>query len=542
MFLFVIFGNFLAKMFKYSTNLIEQVLVGLAFTNTITTWLSLILPLNIYVLGFLILICSILFYFIRKNLKIGILIKAKKSILIYSLPFIIIAFLISLNEPDNYDTGLYHLQAIKWIEKYPVVPGLANLHGRFGFNPNIFTLIAPLSLVEFFKQEIFSINYVVFTLLVLYFINKIYNLIKQQGFSNLIVFHSLVFIAILQLRNLLSSPAPDFLSISLTLFIFVRLLDISTQKETLEFRNYIPIFILSIYILTVKLATAPVLLLLLFIVFRFKPKFRQILWVIPLLIIIVLPWLFRNVALSGWLIYPLPSVDLFSFDWKVPINQVINEQESILGWARSRGDDYIRAAHMDFIDWISIWWKNAGLIIKFALVLSVVSPFIVLCAQLVKIVQVSFMSNVIIFTSFAGVLFWWLMAPDVRFGEPFIVVSSLSLLLIIKFQWKPKINSNLLIPIILLGILGYFTLGSYRIVNKNIYDIYYSDGLLVPKKIVVPPTVNFQSFTIHGCNIFVPIANDRCYDHEIPCTPYPDSSLILRGKTLKSGFMHKPVN
>lgn len=542
MFLFVIFGNFLAKMFKYSTNLIEQVLVGLAFTNTITTWLSLILPLNIYVLGFLILICSILFYFIRKNLKIGILIKAKKSILIYSLPFIIIAFLISLNEPDNYDTGLYHLQAIKWIEKYPVVPGLANLHGRFGFNPNIFTLIAPLSLVEFFKQEIFSINYVVFTLLVLYFINKIYNLIKQQGFSNLIVFHSLVFIAILQLRNLLSSPAPDFLSISLTLFIFVRLLDISTQKETLEFRNYIPIFILSIYILTVKLATAPVLLLLLFIVFRFKPKFRQIIWVIPLLIIIVLPWLFRNVALSGWLIYPLPSVDLFSFDWKVPINLVIKEQESILGWARSPGDDYVRAAQMGFTDWMTIWWHKAGLIIKFALVLIVVSPFVVLYAQLVKKVQVNFMINVIIFTSFAGVLFWLLMAPDVRFGEPFIVVASLSLLLIIKFQWKPKINSNLSIPIILLGILGYFILGSYKIANKNLYDIYYSDRLIVPKKIVIPPTVNFQSYTINGCNIFVPITDDRCYDHEIPCTPYPDYSLILRGKTLKSGFMHKPVN
>lgn len=31
-------------------------------------------------------------------------------------------------EPGQYDTGLYHAQAIRWIEDYGVVPGLGNLH------------------------------------------------------------------------------------------------------------------------------------------------------------------------------------------------------------------------------------------------------------------------------------------------------------------------------------------------------------------------------------------------------------------------------
>ena len=43
------------------------------------------------------------------------------------------------------DTGLYHAQAIRWIEEYGVVPGLANLHSRFGYNSASFALSAFFS-------------------------------------------------------------------------------------------------------------------------------------------------------------------------------------------------------------------------------------------------------------------------------------------------------------------------------------------------------------------------------------------------------------
>jgi len=81
-----------------------------------------------------------------------------------------------LGPPEIYDTGLYHLQAIKWIEEYAVVPGLANLHGRFGFNPNIFTFYALTSLFDVFNQEIFSVNFVIYFVFVFYFVNNIYSI------------------------------------------------------------------------------------------------------------------------------------------------------------------------------------------------------------------------------------------------------------------------------------------------------------------------------------------------------------------------------
>lgn len=45
---------------------------------------------------------------------------------------------------DMTDSGLYHLSAVRWASEYAIVPGLANLHGRFGFNNSIFLFDALL--------------------------------------------------------------------------------------------------------------------------------------------------------------------------------------------------------------------------------------------------------------------------------------------------------------------------------------------------------------------------------------------------------------
>ena len=43
-----------------------------------------------------------------------------------------------------FDTGLYHLPTIRWLESFPIVPGLGNLHGRFAFNCSYFLYVALL--------------------------------------------------------------------------------------------------------------------------------------------------------------------------------------------------------------------------------------------------------------------------------------------------------------------------------------------------------------------------------------------------------------
>ncbi|MGH7540372.1 MAG: LIC_10190 family membrane protein, partial [Gemmatimonadota bacterium] len=51
---------------------------------------------------------------------------------------------IAMESVQNWDAGLYHVQAIKWIESYPAVPGLVNLFGPLAFNNSSFLYDALL--------------------------------------------------------------------------------------------------------------------------------------------------------------------------------------------------------------------------------------------------------------------------------------------------------------------------------------------------------------------------------------------------------------
>ena len=55
------------------------------------------------------------------------------------------AALIAAQQRPQIDTGNYHLPAALWARAYPVVPGLANLHGRLGFNSSFHLFAASFA-------------------------------------------------------------------------------------------------------------------------------------------------------------------------------------------------------------------------------------------------------------------------------------------------------------------------------------------------------------------------------------------------------------
>lgn len=396
-YLFIILGCFVAKIVKLPTSLTNIILIGLVVSNTITSILSLFFPINICILAPLLLFCSFLIYFIQNNLKsLFSSLKVNKTIIFCSIPFILTSFIISLGPPEIYDTGLYHLQAIKWIEEYAVVPGLANLHGRFGFNPNIFTFYALTSLFDVFNQEIFSVNFTIYSVFVFYFVNNIYSIFKYQGINNLLNFNLIIFYEIIGLSKYFSSPSPDFISISFPLFMISSILKPPNQKEDALLQNYIPILIFCIYVITVKLASMPIMILFIFIVIKYRSERQQLLRILILLTLIVFPWLVRNIIITGWLVYPFPSIDLFSFDWQVPISNVIAEKFAVTGYARSPGELSLNAAQMNISDWFPPWWHRIGSRMdKIVLLLSLVSPIIAFIGILIKKIKTDYFTIVI---------------------------------------------------------------------------------------------------------------------------------------------------
>ncbi|EMJ58203.1 putative membrane protein [Leptospira interrogans serovar Valbuzzi str. Duyster] len=545
LYIFISFGILAEKILKVKFQFTDRVLVGLSVTNTLVSLVSLFLPITILVLFIFLSFCFVFLYFERKNLKLltfGLI--HKNIIVIITFPFLLSALVFSLNPPFAYDSGLYHIQSIKWIQEYSVVPGLANLHGRFGFNPNIFTIFALTSLKEIFKQEIFSVNFVIYSILVLHSINRIYKILKQEGFTNSFLLHLIVLFLILEQFMSLSSPTPDLISIVLPLYILTNLpKNENGIHSKLNLENYFSSIILSVYTISVKLATIPLCILILLLIIRYKFDGKKLLIVISIIFLILLPWLIRNVILSGYLIYPFSTIDIFNFDWKVPLNAVVSEKLSITGWARNPGEGYKEAAQMKFWEWFPIWWNTISKLNRLFVIISFLSPIFIFIYSLFKKIKIDFQTFAILFTSWIGVIFWILLAPDIRFGKAFLGVSTISPLLYFNFKinFFPIKISKTSKQIILVFI---FIIISVFLINRRTYNrcknfIRENSVFFVrPKKIEIPKNLEFKKIQMNNLEVFIPAEGDRCYDYEIPCMPYKNYSLILRGKTLQSGFKY----
>ena len=73
--------------------------------------------------------------------------------------------------------------------------------------------------------------------------------------------------------------------------------------------------------------------------------------------IIVVPFLIRNVIISGWLVYPFTSVDLFNVAWKIPKGLADYDAKEIKTYGRGF-TDVATYGDMPFKDWIGPWFAG----------------------------------------------------------------------------------------------------------------------------------------------------------------------------------------
>ena len=129
--------------------------LGWAFTLFIFQVLHFFLPITVYV-TVPVLAPGVVFsiFKIRKEPRC---LPARQSVRIWPVVAVILALGLvawvaskATLPPTNYDSGLYHFNAIRWINMYPIVPGLGNLHGRLAFNQSLFTYVAALNFYPVF--------------------------------------------------------------------------------------------------------------------------------------------------------------------------------------------------------------------------------------------------------------------------------------------------------------------------------------------------------------------------------------------------------
>jgi hypothetical protein len=533
------FGIFFKKLTGLPLNLTDLLLIGLVMTNSFATLASLFFPTSPFTLFVFLLVSTIFMLYLKEDVKkLYLLICSNGLLNVFIFLFAVVALIKSVDYPNNYDSALYHLQAIKWIEKFPALPGLANLHGRLGFDSNVFSLFALASLRFIFKQEVFSVNFTAFVIVIIYLVKTLYRLSASNKISNLLIFNIVIFYLVLGLDNL-SSPVPEYVSTIIILYIFLRVINFSFEYGEFEFIKVLPLFLIAVYAVTVKLAALPIMILFVLLpLIDGKKKWSQLLKVLPLSLIIIIPWCVRNIVLTGWLIYPFPHFDIFNVDWKVPLSNVITEKEAITGWARSPDVHYRQAVTMNISEWFPIWWRLLNQNSKIWIFFAATVPLLGFVGLLLKKINISRLNFIILITAFLGVIYWFVLAPDYRFGMPFILISAWSFLLYTDFRLRIK-PLKITDYAYVLSLLIVFACSNTSFFNKMVInEKLHTNVLIMAPKMKVPNGVYFKLLPVQNGKIFVPSQGDQCFDCEIPCATHYDQNIIFRGSKIDFGFKY----
>ena len=342
-----------------------------------------------------------------------------------------ISLFMQLNATIFYDSGLYHLPFLKWIGEEPVALGLGNLESRLGFNSMWLSLSAAFVLPQTGLRGPFLADAVLFiffvTILVKHLIaSRIVNLPWSTAFASGLLACVLVTMPTFYFRRVISTDHSATLFTLMAFFLALRLADQLRQENDFDRiawgRDTFLLFTVTIMACTVKLSSAPVVLLLLIplaaqrvIVASVRPLVAGLFICAGLGIV----WVTRNVALTGCLAYPVAPTCFDVLPWSVGYDQAVSEAEAITGWARQPGPEW-RSALGNW-EWLRPWyWRISkdtrililGLILVVAipicaagLVTARLQPFYAYAATKNRVL--TFSLYVIVWIGVMGCVFWF---------------------------------------------------------------------------------------------------------------------------------------
>ena len=373
--------------------------------------------------------------------------KAGANFYVYLAVFLIMAYGAS-HGYMHYDSDLYHAQAIRWIEEYGIVRGLGNLHVRLAYNSSAFPLSALYSF-RFLGGQSYHVMSGFFALLLAWQCVDIKNVLRRghpviSDFARLAAIYYLFTI-----YDEMMAPASDYFLSCLVFYIIIHWLDMNVRHER-SYLPYILLALLGVFAITIKLSAAPMLLLTIVPIYklfhnRTKEKMRAF-WVsVALAFVIVLPFLIRNIILSGWLLYPVTFLDFFGFYWEIPKGVAAYDALEIRTFGRGY-NDVATYGNVPMREWIPNWFASITGLNKIMLVLALLS-IIVYVIYLVyfvlafageksekikgfnnsKVFEISHRSMLSMadFLTIGGTLigcfaFWFLSAPLIRYGIVYV--------------------------------------------------------------------------------------------------------------------------
>lgn len=454
---------------------------------------------------------------------------------------IVIAYvgLWALKSPTFFDTYLYHVQAIRWIEEYGVVSGLGNLHNRFAYNSAFMPLQALFTFSWIYSPSLHSLNGFLCTFFVIYAVitNKIF-IKKEVGLSDLLKLIIPVYVYLN--RESISSPGSDMLAMLLVIYISAKWCECIENEEN-DIQSFGILCLIAVWAVSVKLSAATSVMLVIYpaVLLIKGKKWKIIIKDFVSGVIILMPWIIRNVIISGYLIYPYSSIDLFNVDWKMPKALVEYDRKEIIVWGRGVKD--VSKYHESISQWFEVWYSSQTFIYRILIIFGIAATIGLILFLVVsifgKIKKINDAKGILskpqemllIISTILGIVFWIFSAPLLRYGMVYLLMP----VAIIIYILKECIGNDRFIK---MSIIAGVTMGSAFLLYKD--DDF---RLIEPQRYWHMDT---EVIDWHGFEIFVPtgVTGERLTGYEV--FPGVTEESVLegiepRGEEIKDGFRTK---
>jgi hypothetical protein len=428
----------------------------------------------------------------------------------------------------HWDTGLYHQQTIRWIHEFPITFGLVNLRGPLGFNSAWYKFAALFWLPGLGLAGVYTVNGLIMMMVLITLLQECVPILVSDEFSGqamenrvastfaIAVLGLIPTFKLLMIKGL-GSPNADVPATLMTWYAFFVLLRMICNKEKNALARLLPLVVAGA--VTIKLSTAPVALLGLypFLAIR-KRKFGK---AEGFALALILVWILSGVVTSGCLMYPAPGTCIHNLPWVVDEQAAAGMLSGIRAYARYPG--FSADQVLSNWAWIPHWLNKAFHNVFFIVLVTIwIIGAVFLCmvtlrfglrnrkSKFDKETMIILLSA--LFAAFAGVLFWFMQAPDLRFGIVFLVPCALlpGLAALYMFN-KCTVSKNILLRVVtIVSALWAIRLLAAVLLPWGLLDVW-------PK---LPTSSVIERTTVDGTRIAVPDSQSgyQCWDQALPCT------------------------
>ena len=545
--------RFLNQAVDSGTLWLDSFWFGWAFSLLILQLWHFVFPVNDVILIIFLLIAGVSIVLHRQSL-VQVLKRLKNYRLFLILFSIVLLWLANraIDMPTAFDTGFRDMQAVMWINTYPIVPGLNNLFSSLAFNHSVYLYDALLDVsvwsgrayhiatgllfVVFLAQAIWSAvqlyyhrdgagvrwSWILMTLMIPYLL---FQTIGRGGITHFLTDTPVEFLGILSVAYVL-----DFLQFD--------------DGDRYSIRK-IAILVLTGF--TVKqsfIILGISLLVLVFLVWlRRVGHQRDVggfarLW-LPLIaygLLVGVPWMARGVVTSGYIAYP-QSIGRFEVDWAEPPELIEDRQEMLATNTRLRYGDPNEV--LSSWDWVVPWFEHVSSKL-FEFVFPVGLSFLALVAYLLgrsRSREDKSNSKVgfwIVLPTTIMIMVWFLSAPNIKYIQYVLWVQVAVLVILAVLAWS-QISWGWRIHAVFAVAGLSFLYAIYIVLVTQAFPLPAGpDDGFYPRPVPPIKVVDTQS----GLELNVPDSRiKQCWNIPLPCTPTPRTRVFERVPgDLRHGF------